>query len=130
MKKYITIFSLFMVINSCNGQTNTMVTKTMLEEFNLKGKVKTVTYEYEKEKYKLYFDENGMLIKQENVFSMEGIRGEVYDNYVYENGKLVSFEVFRIFADIPNLFIEKTLFEYNSSGWLIHSDCLGRKEVL
>ena len=128
MKKYMAIFGLFSAINSCNGQTGVTVTKTMLEEFNLKGKVKTVTYELEKENYKLYFDENGMLIKQENVFSREGIRGEVYDNYVYENGKLVSFEVFRIFAEIPTLFLEKTLFEYNSSGLLIHSDCLGRKE--
>jgi hypothetical protein len=128
MKKYMAIFGLFTAINSCNGRTGVMVTKTILEEFNLKGKVKTVTYEYEKEKYKLYFDENGMLIKQEKVYSWEGIRGEVHDNYVYEKGKLVSFEVFRIFAEIPTLLIGKALFEYNSSGLLIHSDCLGREE--
>ena len=128
MKKYMAIFGLFMATNSCCEQTGVKATKTMLEEFNLKGKVKTVTYELEKEYYKLYFDENGMLIKQENVFSREGIRGEVYDNYVYEKGKLVSFEVFRIFAEIPTLFLEKTLFEYNSSGLLIHSNCLGREE--
>lgn len=96
--------------------------KTILEEFNLKGTVKTVTYEYEGGSHKLYFDENGRLIKQENTYSHEGIRGEVYDNYLYENGRLQSFEVFRVFEKIPTLFIGKVWFEYDPSGLLISSD--------
>ena len=43
------IFGLFTAINSCKGQTDVTVTKTMPEEINLKGKVKTVTYVYGKD---------------------------------------------------------------------------------
>lgn len=94
----------------------------MLEEFNLKGKVETVTYEYEDRSHKLYFDENGMLVRQENNYSWEGIRGEAYDNYLYENGKLQSFDVYRVFAEIPTLFLGKFEFEYDSRNLLISSD--------
>jgi hypothetical protein len=129
MKKYMAIFGLFMATNSCYGQTGVGVTKTMLEEFNLKGKVKTVTYKYEKENHKLHFDENGMLIKQEGVFpSIGDISGEIYDNFVYEEGKLQSFEIIRTFKSRKNLPIGKALFEYNSSGFLISSDYLGSQE--
>jgi hypothetical protein len=130
MKKYMTIFGLFMATNSCCGQTGVVTTKTMLEEFNLKGKVKTVTYELEKENHKLHFDENGMLIKQESVFPSYGdISGEVHDNYVYEEGKLQSFEIIRTFKSREPLLIGKALFEYNSSGLLIQSGYLGSQEM-
>jgi|GEM_PF-2466316 len=129
MKKYMAIFGLFMATNFCNGQTGVMVTKTMLEEFNLKGKVKTVTYVYEKENHKLYFDENGMFIKQESIFPSHGnITGEIYDNFVYEKGKLQSFDIIRTFKSRAPLLIGKALFEYDSSDLLISSDFLGSEE--
>jgi len=130
MKKHMAIFGLFMATNFCYGQTGVMATKTMLEEFNLKGKVKTVTYKLEKENHKLYFDNNGMLIKQESVYpSIGDISGEIFDNYVYKGGKLQSFDVIRTFFSREPLFLGKALFKYNSSGLLIYSDCIGRQEA-
>ena len=116
---YMAILSLFMSANSCNGQK----TMTMLEEFNLKGKIKTVAYEYENGKHKLYFDENGWLIKQEDfpVENLGTITGTIHDNYSYEEGKLQSFDKIRVFSNIPNLLIGKALFEYDSSGLLVSS---------
>ena len=129
MKKYMALFGLFTAINSCNGQTGVTAAKTMLEEFHLKGKVKTVTYVYEKENHKLYFDGNGLLVKQVSVFPSYGdITGEIFDNYVYEDGKLQSFDVIRTFKSRTPLHIGKSLFEYNSSGLLISSDFLGSQE--
>ena len=101
----------------------------MLEEFHLKGKVKTVSYVYEKENHKLYFDLNGLLVKQVSVFPSYGdITGEIFDNYVYEDGKLQSFDVIRTFKKRTPLLIGKAQFEYNSSGLLISSECLGSQE--
>jgi YD repeat-containing protein len=126
MKKYIAIFYLLISINPIYAQ---MPTKTILQQFNLKGKVKTVTYICEKENHKLYFDQNGNLIKQESIFpSIGDISGEIYDNYEYEDGKLKSFEIIRTFKSRVPLFIEKALFEYDSLGLLIHSDSRGRTE--
>jgi hypothetical protein len=120
MKKYMTILGLLMLLNPCKGQTGTMATKTMLEEFNLKGKVKTLTYEHKKGNHKLYFDENGRLIKQENVSSYYKYT-EIHNNYVYEKGKLQSFDVCRIFPESPTpSFYGKVVFEYK--GFLIRSD--------
>ena len=129
MKKYMAIFGLFSAINSYNGQTGVTAAKTMLEEFHLKGKVKTVTYVYGKEKHKLYFDLNGMLVKQESVFPSYGdITGEIFDNYVYEEGKLQSFDIIRTFKSRTPLLIGKALFEYDSSGLLISSNFSGSQE--
>ena len=124
IKKHMAILGLFMSVNFCSGQMDAAAGKTMLEEFNLKGKIKTVTYEHEKGSHKLYFDENGKLIKQENFPSEnEGtITGAIYDNYIYKEGKLHSFDETRVFSSRSNLFIRKVLFEYDSSGLLISSD--------
>ena len=124
MKKYMAILGLFMSVNSCNGQTDVMVEKTMLEEFNLKGKVKMLTYEYEKGTHKLYFDENGRLVKMEDypTENSGSIKGEISENYVYEENKLQSFEVVRVFKDNSRLLIWKVLFKYNSAGLLISLD--------
>ena len=113
-----------MSINYCIGQMEAIKEKTILEEFNLKGKVKTVAYEYEREKRTLYFDENGRLIKQEDfpTENMGTIKGTIHDNYVYEGGKLLSFDVIRMFSNIPDLIIGKNLFEYDSLGLLVSSD--------
>ena len=76
MRKYMSILGLFLSINFCNGQIDTMPTKTMLNEFNLKEKVKTVIYCLFPHSEKLFFDENGMLVKHEIGTTM------VFDNYV------------------------------------------------
>jgi len=125
-QKYVAIFGLFMSINFCNVQTDAMATRTMLEEFNLKGKVKTVTYEFGSNfdrgrSEKLYFDEIGMLVKQESCLPERNIN-IMYDNYVYANGKLISFNVF-----IERNFFEQNLFEYDTLGLVISSNLNGIK---
>jgi len=118
MKKYMAILGLFMTITSCSGKTD-MAPKTMLEEFNLKGKVKTVTYEYETGYHKLYFDENGRLIKQEEfpVENLGEIKGAICDNYVYvEYSKPVKDTITLIYDNMGN-WIERTA---NGNSWSYH----------
>jgi hypothetical protein len=116
MKKYMAILGLLMSVNSCNGQKDTMTTKTMLEEFNLRGKVKTITYEFERVEYseKLYFDKTGMLVKQESRFNDINT---MFNNYVYADSKLMSLDVF-----VNSNFLGQRFFEYDTLGLVISSD--------
>ncbi len=118
MRKIILIIGLLISITPSNGQVRTKA-KTMLEEFNLKGKVKSVTYEYGEKNHTLHFDKEGRLVGQKNVFLSGGICGEVYDNYIYEEGKLQSFDITREFEKMDPLHVGQVTFEYNSLGQLI-----------
>jgi YD repeat-containing protein len=136
MKKYMILFGLFMLQNLCNGQTVTVAEKTTLEEYNLKGKVKTINYQYDienfgyKRNYTLYFDENGMQIKLTDSIP-HGKRVDMYDNYIYAEGYLQSFDRITIEANKPPpRYPEgKTVFEYDSLGLLISVDAGNGKTV-
>jgi len=123
MKKYMILFGLFMLQYLCNGQTVTVAAKTTLEEFNLKGKVKTVNYLCEKRNYTLYFDENGMMIKLTEV-SHDNFVKTLYDNYVYAEGYLQSFDITTTYANQPppRYAGGKRVFKYDSLGLLISLD--------
>ena len=123
-KQIITLVIAALIAGSCGVSNGRIITKTMLEEFNLKGKVKSVTYEYEKGKHKLHFDESGRLIKQENFLAENygSISGSIHDNYLYEEGKLQSFDIIRTFTNRSDLLVGNPSFEYDSSGLLISSD--------
>jgi hypothetical protein len=129
MKKYMILLVLFMLQNLCNGQTVAVAAKTTLEEFNLKGKVKTVNYQYDlqnfgyKRNYTLHFDENGMQIKLVEVVPHNN-RVDMYDNYIYAEGYLQSFDRITIEANKPPPRYPngKTEFKYDSLGRLISLD--------
>lgn len=126
MRILILLVTLTISMIHCNGQVGEMNNrKTLLEEFNLRGHVKTVAYEYDGKSHVLHFDEAGYLIKQENNHPWGGVRQEIYDNYSYdENNKLKSFDIFRVFDKIPTLLIGKAVFEYDQRGLLISSQFL------
>ncbi len=96
---------------------------TMLEEFNLSGKVQSVRYEKENETVVLCFDRTGKLVRQETACSDGTAR--LHTGYVYENGRLVSFSIYFVPRGQSAIFRGTADFDYNPEGLLVRSKYYG-----